>query len=108
MSIRLYILESDHLKETGEEERERSTFIFSVLFLLALVGICLLYVTICYLLCVYRFLCIWHEIFRLNRSDIVKEEPTNNHRAIQHALVTATRSLSDEPCCPICLVEFGK
>jgi hypothetical protein len=106
MSLHFSVLKLDCLEETGEEG---STFTFFLLFSLALAGIRLLCMTLYYLVCLYRFFSVWNEVFRMSRPDIMlKEEPTNNDRAIQRALVTTTLCGNDEPCCPICLVEFGK
>lgn len=105
MPLRLSILKLDCLEETGEEG---STFTFFILFSLAIAGIRLFCVTLYYLFCLYRFFSVWNDIFLLSRPDIMsKEEPTNNERVIQRALVTKALCGNDEPCCPICLVEFG-
>ena len=93
------------------ETEERSKMAVAVLFLLTILGLRLLFMAITYLLCLYRFLSVWHHIFRIHNCAIEEEEPVRNPKRIQEALVNESWSDSpkrEEHSCPICLIDFGR
>jgi hypothetical protein len=93
-------------------DREQSTVCFVATFLLTLVLIRMVIAAVTYVVCLYRFLNVWHYILWLNRVDQdYVEENLHSKSVIQQALASRTycasdRVRQDDTSCPICLVDF--
>lgn len=96
--------------KSGDLQGERSTFAFLGILVLACAGIRLVCMALSYLICLYRFLMVWHQIFQLNAQHSSRREeafpPRHTSTAIRRALLSTQRS-EETSCCPICLVDFG-